>query len=223
MQTRIDLEVSNDDLLVGLVEGSGLVVGETSPELRRTIEELVSRRASEDFPPAEIRTAIRKLLRTGGFDPSGRSKPASEYLAGRARAGAYPFHSNVVDIGNYISLLSGLPISVVDADLALAGAPGLVIRLGREGESYVFNPAGQEIRIEGLLSLARADGPAVGNPVKDSMGSKVHGGTRRAVGIVYASKRAAADGEMERYLDEFARLLRLHASAAETACSLLRG
>lgn len=223
MLTRVDLEVSNDDLLVGLVEAGGLVVAESPPELRRAIEELALRRAAEDFPPPDLRAAVRKLLRRGGFDPSGRNKPASEYLAGRARAGAFPFHSNVVDIGNYVSLLSGLPISIVDVDLALADAPALVIRLGREGESYVFNPAGQEIRIDGLLSLARANGPAVGNPVKDSMASKVNGKTRRALAALYASRRAFPEPDLRRTLEEFARLLRFHASAAETDTAVLRG
>jgi len=223
MRTRVELAVSNADLLVGLVEAEGIAVAESPPELRRLIEDLVARRASEDFPPAERRAAIRKLLRTGGFDPSGRNKPASEYLAGRARAGEYPFHSNAVDIANYISLLSGLPISLVDADLALRGTASLLLRLGRQGESYVFNPVGQEIRLEGLLSLAREGDAPVANPVKDSMESKVRPETRHLFGIVYGARTTIDEESLAAHLEEFARLLRAHASAARTGTSILSG
>jgi DNA/RNA-binding domain of Phe-tRNA-synthetase-like protein len=221
MRTRVELAVSKADLLAGLVEAEGISVSESPPELRRLIEDLVARRASEDFPPPERRTAIRKLLRAGGFDPSGRNKPASEYLAGRARAGAYPYHSNAVDIANYVSLLSGLPISLVDTDLALAGTSHLVLRLGREDESYVFNPAGQEIRLGGLLSLARAGGPPVANPIKDSMASKVTPSTRNVLAVVYAGRLAIDGPALAAHLDEFARLLARHAGAAVTATAIL--
>jgi DNA/RNA-binding domain of Phe-tRNA-synthetase-like protein len=221
MRTRVTIDLENPDLVVGIVEARAVSIRETPPELRMTIERLVEIRRGEDFPPPERRTAVRKLLRAGGFHASGRNKPASEYLAARARAGDYPFHSNVVDIGNCISLRSGLPISVLDLDRALEGGDSLSIRLGTEHESYVFNPAGQEIRLRGLLCVARANGPALGNPVKDSMGSKVTPETRRVIGVIYASRANAPLQEIDGHLLEFARLLREHASAEEAETAIL--
>lgn len=221
MKTNVELLIEDPDLLVGLVEGEGIHVGSSGPEFLRTIETLVDRRREEDFPPLDFRTKIRKLLRRGGFQPSGRNKPASEYLARAAEAGNYPFHSNVVDVCNYVSLLSGLPISILDIDRAVGEAGRLVVRLGKEKESYVFNPAGQEIDIAGLICVARITGEALGNPVKDSMKSKVHVGTTRVLGVVYGSRCAVSEEEMRNHLDLFADLLRESAGAASTGTTIL--
>src|SRR5579884_1389529 len=61
-----------------------------------------------------VREAVRALLRQGGFKPTGRSKPASEYLL-RADGDKSLSSINVaVDACNVVSLHSGLPISVID-------------------------------------------------------------------------------------------------------------
>src|SRR6266540_965066 len=65
-----------------------------------------------------VREAVRALLRHGGFKPSGRSKPASEYLIRAAREGLLKPINLAVDACNAVSLHSGLPISVVDLDRA---------------------------------------------------------------------------------------------------------
>jgi DNA/RNA-binding domain of Phe-tRNA-synthetase-like protein len=127
-----------------------------------------------------VRTAVRDLLRHGGFKPAGRSKPASEYLAGTV---AFPRINAAVDACNFISLHSGLPISVVDLDL-LDGA--LAIRIARPGTSYVFNPSGQTIDASGLVCLFDALGPT-GTPVKDAQRTKTHAGTRATLSIVWGT------------------------------------
>src|SRR5262245_36025994 len=63
-----------------------------------------------------IRTAVRDLLRHGGFKPAGRSKPASEYLVGALAEDRFPRINALVDTCNVVSLHSGLPISLVDVD-----------------------------------------------------------------------------------------------------------
>src|SRR3712207_7695492 len=50
--------------------------------------------------------ALPILLRNGGFRPSGRNKPASEYLAQAAREGRFPRINNLVDVNNLVSLRS---------------------------------------------------------------------------------------------------------------------
>ena len=77
------------------------------------------------------RQAVRRLLRQGGFKPSGRNKPAQEYLLRAAGPdGEWPAIYNAVDILNVVSLRSGLPISLIA--LNRLQAP-FVIRYGRPG------------------------------------------------------------------------------------------
>jgi DNA/RNA-binding domain of Phe-tRNA-synthetase-like protein len=134
------------------------------------------------IPPDDAtRKAVRDLLRHGGFRPSGRSKPASEFLLGAATKGELGSINLVVDLCNVVSLHSGLPISVVD--LELISAP-LRIEVAAPETSYVFNPSGQEMRLDGLLCLHDAAG-ACANPVKDSQRSKTHADTRATLCIVW--------------------------------------
>src|SRR5688572_5963908 len=210
---RIDLRVDDADLLICTVIAGGVRLSESPPALAAQIDDLVARRSAEDFPPPAIKEAVRAMLRRGGFKPSGRNKPASEYLAQAAREGRFPRIHNLVDVNNLLSLESGLPISLLDL-----GALGehVELRYGREGESYVFNAAGQEIDVNGLVCVCRVeDGQStpVGNPIKDSMAGKLKPETRDVMGVVYADRAAIAPAELSGLVDRFAELLRGHASA----------
>ncbi|MFZ5481307.1 MAG: phenylalanine--tRNA ligase beta subunit-related protein [Myxococcota bacterium] len=126
-----------------------------------------------------VRAAVRDLLRHGGFKPTGRSKPASEYLL----RGDVPVINLAVDACNVVSLHSGLPISVVDLDRA---TPPFRVGLAPAGAAYVFNASGQTIDLGGLLCLFDAEGPCA-NAVKDSQRTKTHPGTRRTLSIVWGT------------------------------------
>ncbi|MGE3164806.1 MAG: phenylalanine--tRNA ligase beta subunit-related protein [Planctomycetota bacterium] len=130
------------------------------------------------------RGRIRDLLRHGGYRPTGRGKPASEYLVKAATEGALDSINVAVDVCNAVSLHSGLPISVVDLDCV--NGP-LQVDLGRPAENYVFNLAGHAIELEGLVVLRDADGPCA-NPVKDSQRTKTHAHTRRTLSLVWGSR-----------------------------------
>lgn len=127
-----------------------------------------------------VRADVRDLLRHGGYKPTGRGKPASEYLVKAATEGTLGSINAVVDACNVVSLHSGLPISVVDLDRARAP---LGIRIA-EDVRYEFNASGQVIDVEGLLCLHDADGPCA-NAVKDSQRTKTHGETRRVLIVVW--------------------------------------
>src|SRR5215207_4649565 len=90
-------------------------------------------------PDDAIRGAVRDLLRWGGYKPTGRSKPASEYLVRAAAEGALKPINAAVDACNATSLHSGLPISVVDLDRA---RPPFHVAVAPVGASYVFNASG---------------------------------------------------------------------------------
>jgi DNA/RNA-binding domain of Phe-tRNA-synthetase-like protein len=128
-----------------------------------------------------VRTAIRDLLRHGGYKPTGRGKPASEYLVRAAEEGALGSINLVVDACNAVSLHSGLPISVVDTDLA---EPPFRIGIAPAETAYVFNASGQEIDVGGLLCLFDKNG-ACANAVKDSQRTKTRAQTRHTLSVIW--------------------------------------
>ncbi len=133
-----------------------------------------------------VRKTVRELLRFGGFKPSGRNKPASEFLRRAASEGSLGSINLAVDLCNVASLHSGFPISVVDLDRL---EPPLRVAIAEPNTSYVFNPSGQEIRLDGLLCLFDSIG-ASANAVKDSQRSKTHAGTQRTLCLVWGARPA---------------------------------
>lgn len=139
-----------------------------------------------------VRETVRALLRQGGFKPTGRNKPAAEYLIRAATEGTFPAINVAVDACNVVSLHSGLPISVVDLDRATGP---FRVGIAAEGMSYVFNSSGQVIDVAGLPCLFDAGGPCA-NAVKDAQRTKTHPGTVRTLSLVWGTTalpgRAAA-------------------------------
>jgi DNA/RNA-binding domain of Phe-tRNA-synthetase-like protein len=127
------------------------------------------------------RTAVRDLLRHGGYKPTGRGKPASEYRVRAASEGALGSINAAVDACNAVSLHSGFPISVVDLDRARGP---FRIAIAPEGASYVFNASGQEIDLAGLLCLWDAAGPCA-NAVRDAQRTKTGSDTRSTLSVIW--------------------------------------
>lgn len=128
-----------------------------------------------------VRAAVRDMLRHAGYKPTGRGKPASEYLVRAATEGTLGAINPAVDACNAVSLNSGFPISVVD--LGRAREP-FSIRVATKGESYVFNASGQEIDLAGLPCLYDADGPCA-NAVRDSQRTKTTADTRDTLSVIW--------------------------------------
>jgi DNA/RNA-binding domain of Phe-tRNA-synthetase-like protein len=201
----LKLESHLADLRVALVESSGVQIEAAGAELRQLCD-AAARAAPGVMAGGDARRqAVRRLLRAGGFKPSGRNKPAQEYLLRTAtEAGQLPAISNAVDLINLVSLRSGLPISLVSLDRV--SAP-LVLRIGAPGEKFVFNRAGQELDVEGLLSICAASpggGDPVATPVKDSMRAKVNEQDQHLLACVYASHQAVSGEELSGWTDELA-------------------
>jgi DNA/RNA-binding domain of Phe-tRNA-synthetase-like protein len=167
-------------------------------------------------PDPGVRPAIRALLRHGGYKPSGRSKPASEYLQGAAAAGALGAINAAVDTCNAVSLHSGLPISVVD--VARLRGP-LRVGLAEPGARYVFNASGQEIDLGGLLCLFDAEGPCA-SPVKDSQRTKTSPQTTGVLWLIWGSREVAGrTAAAEAWTRELLTRLGARVTAVELASS----
>jgi DNA/RNA-binding domain of Phe-tRNA-synthetase-like protein len=128
-----------------------------------------------------LRASVRDLLRHGGYKPTGRGKPASEYLVRAASEGTLGSINAAVDACNAVSLHSGFPISVVDLDRAHAP---FRIAIAPAGAAYVFNASGQEIDLAGLLCLYDSEGPCA-NAVRDAQRTKTSADTRSTLSVIW--------------------------------------
>lgn len=193
----ITIESRVEGLATGIVVARGVTIAPASEALSADVAAAVAA-APED--PGALRGAVRDMLRFGKYKPTGRGKPASEYLLNAARGGTFPAINNLVDINNLVSLESLLPISLVD--IGRAEDDAFVLRRGHAGESFVFNASGQTIDLTDLLLVARAsDDLACANPVKDSMKSKVQADSDTVMAVLYApaSLRAEVTEATARY------------------------
>ena len=200
-----------------LIWATSIDAPEPSEQLAGFATALIHRvaQAGESFIPLERRQLVRRMLRHGKYRPSGRGKPSSEYLLRAALAGSFPAVNGPVDVNNTISLESGFPASIFD--VALCGRE-LLLRHGLAEESYVFNKAGQSIDLEDLLVVCRRDDAAwvpCGNPVKDSMSTKISSATTDVIAVLYVP----ADEPMsltEQWACSFAELLQQVCGAVST-------
>lgn len=211
------LDLNDPQALFGLVLAQGVQLRPTSAEFNSLISFALESCSGPDYPPVARKDGIRALLRRGGFSPSGRNKPSSEYLAQAARESRFPRINNLVDINNLTSLQSALPISMLDLS---AFQEQLLIRYGRPDEAYVFNSGGQEIELAGLICACSGTQP-LGNAVKDSMVGKLKEATDSIVCIVYASAELTSHTEMTALCSGFAALLKDFGGAKSTTQGLL--
>ena len=178
----------------------------SSPELRALLALDAPAPLSSDDG---LREAVRALLRHGGFKPTGRSKPASEYLLRAVRDNVLSSINLAVEACNVVSLHSGLPISVVDLEHA---REPLRVGIAPPGSSYVFNASGQTIDLGGLLCLFDAEGPCA-NAVKDAQRTKTTTQTRRTLSLIWGTKALA--GRAAQAATWYRGLLESHGATTE--------
>lgn len=212
-------------LQLGIVRAQQLPSDAYPPSFEEMMQEVLNRRANElDAEEDEWRRSVRDILRNGSYKPTGRGKPASEYLIRAATEHSFPRINSFVDICNYISLWSLLPISIWDLDRA--GSAEYEIRLGTPDEAYMFNSAGHEISLNDLVvgcavDEANPDGRPVVNPVKDSMATKTTNRTARVGAIIYSPLGSGPAGSLQQVCDRFSALLAATAAGASAVSTTL--
>jgi DNA/RNA-binding domain of Phe-tRNA-synthetase-like protein len=203
---------------LGAVVARGCAVGPAPAGLADAVDEAIAE-AKARRNTVSITGAVRGLLRHGAYKPTGRGKPASEYLLQAAIDDRFPRINNLVDINNLVSLRSLLPISLID--LARAGRDHFIVRRGRPSESYVFNAAGQIIALEDLLLLARLpEDEACANPIKDSMATKLDERSADVMAVLYAPKTLVS--ELMAATDAFEAAIVQWGGASRTAQTIVR-
>lgn len=155
----------------------------TPPELWREIEdfctELRSRLTTETLKEVSGIAATRAAYKACGKDPS-RYRPASEQLARRVLQGKSLYSvDTLVDLGNLVSLFSGYPTGLLDADRVMGDVQ---LGVGHAGEPYEGIGRGA-LNIEGLPVYRDAQG-AIASPTSDSTRTMLSADTRRLLFIV---------------------------------------
>ncbi len=189
MRLHFSASLPRDDIALGVVIAGGVRAGAAGPSLSEAIDACVAERKAPLPPELETRRgACRDMLRNGVYKPTGRAKPASEYLVRTALEGAFPRINALVDSNNFVSLRHLVPISVWDLDLA--ASERFDFHLGGADESYVFNSGGQVLQLQDLLcghawSEAEQRWVPIVNPVKDCLRTKTTDATTAVAGVVY--------------------------------------
>lgn len=212
MNHPVTVSLEAPGLSVGVVVVEGCANIGSPDALWAEIDRQVALVAQSGEPADDTRrAAVRDMLRHGRYKPTGRGKPASEYLVRAAGEGTFPRINLLADVNNLVSLASRFPISVIDLDRA--GADTFVVRFGLAGESYVFNPSGQELDLHDLLLVAaRSDDRPIATPVKDSQATKTDLETVRALAVVYGP--AALTDAVAEATGWMADLLQTHGQGA---------
>lgn len=215
IRVRVDPELPS---VVGFVWATGVGLTHYPDGFDARLEQARQHRTGDpDADDEAIRTSVRDMLRHGTYKPTGRGKPASEYLVRAVREASFPRINSVVDVCNLISLESLLPISLWDIEKA--GVSAYRVRHGRAGESYVFNRAGQVIDVQDLIVGCRLsgsdDGVPIVNPVKDSLATKTDETSRHVAALVYAPPTTPRI-RIEEVSISFARLLSECGETVET-------
>ncbi len=156
----------------------------TSPKLWAEIEASCEK-LQADFTTETIKSrssiaATRAAYKACGKDPS-RYRPASEQLSRRILQGKGLYSvDTLVDLGNLVSIFSGYPTGLLDADKIVGKSVELGI--GRADEPYEGIGRGR-LNIEGLPVYRDAVG-AIASPTSDSTRTMLSPTTQRLLFII---------------------------------------
>jgi DNA/RNA-binding domain of Phe-tRNA-synthetase-like protein len=140
--------------------------------------------------------AMRGLFRAAGCDPT-RYRPSSEALLRRLlKDEELPAIHPFVDLNNVLSVELAVPCCIMAEGTI---APPIVLRAGRDGESY--ESLRGPFNLEGRPLLADAEGP-FGTPITDSQRVKVTDGVERAWIVAYLPAGVVSPEEARRVLDD---------------------
>jgi DNA/RNA-binding domain of Phe-tRNA-synthetase-like protein len=189
------MEIKLPDVKLGVVEADGLQVAPASENLARLMDEVCARKLREftveTLAEAEATRAVRAMFRAWDMDPS-KYRPSSEALLRRVVQGKGLYRvSNVVDIGNLVSIESGWPLGCYDRNRI---RPPIVFRHGTSGERYP-GIGKRTWHLEGRPVLADSDGP-FGSPISDSTRSMITESAQDVLIVIYVPA-GAPDASIE--------------------------
>jgi DNA/RNA-binding domain of Phe-tRNA-synthetase-like protein len=191
MEIKIELR----DVKLGVVEADAVRVAPADENLSRLMDDICNRKLREftieTLAEGESTRTVRSMFRAWDMDPS-KYRPSSEALLRRIVQGKGLYRvSNVVDVGNLISIETGWPLGCYDRAKILAP---IEFRHGRTGERY--EGIGKRTwHLEGRPVLADPDGP-FGSPISDSTRSMITEAACDVLVVIYAPA-ATSDASIE--------------------------
>ena len=220
MEGSMEVKIELAGVKLGLVEGDGVQVGPSGPELLQALDEVCARLGRE-LPSAEVVAGresirgVREMFRAWGVDPA-RYRPSGEALIRRVAQGKGLYRvSNVVDLNNLGSCETGWPFGSYDRG-KFSGP--VVFRLGRAGESY--EAIGKRSwALEGQPVLTDATGP-FGSPFSDSTRTMVTDKTNEVMTVLFAPS-GTQDVSLRQALERHAERLKVHAGASAVRTSVI--
>lgn len=222
---EITLNLGRQDLALGVVLAHGVTAAPAPRALLDATQRCIADRQSALDPLLDARRqACRDMLRHGRYKPTGRGKPANEYLLRAAAEGTFPRINGLVDANNLVSLSHMVPISLWDLDLA--DGDRITFRHGRAGESYVFNSGGQVLDLVDLvcgcvLGDGAPDGEPIVNPIKDCLKTKTTPDTTRVAAAIYCPLEVLDEEGIGVLASELASWLSQCGQHARTACGVV--
>jgi DNA/RNA-binding domain of Phe-tRNA-synthetase-like protein len=169
------------------VDAVGLELYELEVTPPREDFELEVKRATQAVRSGDVPSLdrARELYRRFGTDPT-RMRPSSEALMRRIKKGeSLPRINSLVDVANALAVQLQVPVGLYD--LGKVKGDELVIRLGRDGESY--EGIGKEkVSVAGRICVADAEGPC-GNPSADSVRTMITTDTESAAWVYFLPVR----------------------------------
>jgi DNA/RNA-binding domain of Phe-tRNA-synthetase-like protein len=182
-------------------------------ELRSCEERILKLPESKAVLESAAILATRAGYKALGKDPA-RYRGSAEALLRRVIAGkGLPRINNVVDVINFVSVESRLPVGLYD----LAHVQGdVVFRAGWAGETYK-GIGKYDLNLEGLPVFCDAAGPH-GSPTSDSERTMVTLGTKQVIAIVISF--GGLDG-LERWVERMSELLKEYASGGAVKLQLI--
>ena len=185
MQLKIDPKLTELSMAmnIGMLDYEVCVTA-SGDELFKTMREAMSLRIEELMGEAAssdpIIAHVRDVFKQTGKDPS-RYRPSSEAITRRVIAGkGISSINNVVDCGNLVSLMTGIPVGCYDAEKITGD---INLRIGEKDEAYEGLGRGA-INIEGLPVLSDDLGP-FGTPYSDSVRTPVGPECAKLIFIIY--------------------------------------
>jgi DNA/RNA-binding domain of Phe-tRNA-synthetase-like protein len=216
----MDIEIKLPGVNLGIVEGHGVTVEALHPDLTKLLDEVCARKQKEftveSLAEAEPIRAVRALFRSWGMDPS-KYRPASEALLRRVVQGKGLYRvSNVVDLGNLVSIETGWPLGCYDR--SRIDGP-VALRHGLPGESY--EGIGKKTwNLEGRPVLADPAGP-FGSPISDSTRTMITESAKDVVIVIYIPEKSP-DSTAESAMKRLGARLTAFAGASATQAAIRR-
>ena len=217
---NMDIEIKLPGVKLGIVEGHGVTVEALHPDLTKLLDEVCAHKQKEftveSLAEAEPIRVVRALFRGWGMDPS-KYRPASEALLRRVVQGKGLYRvSNVVDIGNLVSIETGWPLGCYDRSRIDEPA---ALRHGLPGESY--EGIGKKTwNLEGRPVLADPAGP-FGSPISDSTRSMITASVKDVVIVIYIPEKSP-DATAESATKRLCERLAAFAGASATQSAIRR-